>query len=280
MSTNLSLEEFRLLQKYIMKHSGILIPEEKAYLMQSRLTAILKTYDLKNYYELYKMLTRDHNSSLAEEVVDAVTINETHWFRDDTPWNVLEHILIPKYLKEFEEGNRKRVRIWSAGCSTGQEAYSIAMCIRNFLELHAINPKKYLFEILATDISHSALKAARKGIYDSLSIKRGLSDTYKNRYMHHREPLWVVNDAIRDWISFKYFNLLESFLLLGKFDIIFCRYVAIYFQQKNKSELFKKIAASLEPNGILFLGNSEIFSECHTGFAKEEYREGIYYRRS
>jgi len=268
------------MQKYIKDRCGIQIPEDKAYLIESRLAKLLAEYSAKSFTDLYHMLC-DHrnNNELTEKVIDAITINETQWFRDKTPWRILEDILLPVYVKELREKKRSRVRIWSAACSTGQEPYSTAMCINNYLSRRGVDDiGLFDFEILATDISQAALQIARIGRYDNISAMRGLDDTYRNRYLKREGQVWVIDERLKKAVSFQQFNLCKSFLLLGQFDIIFCRYVTIYFFEEFKKEVLRKMASALNPKGVLFLGNSEIFSEPGEDFVVEEYKGGVYYR--
>lgn len=279
MNGNLSSDDFILFQKYIEEQCGISIRDDKAYLIESRLSKFLVKFSLENFEELYKMLSHQKNKELAEEVIDALTTNETLWFREKTPWEFITDTLLEKYIYEIRQGKRTKVRIWSAACSTGQEPYSIAMCINSYLEKHGIKDVTLRhFEILATDISSSVLQMAKRGKYDSISMARGLELSYRDRYFKQEGRIWVLDEKIKNAVQFIQFNLQKSFSNFGKFDLVFCRYVAIYFSESFKKEVFKKIAFSLVSEGILILGNSEVFFEYKEDYEVAQYKNIVFYR--
>jgi len=213
-----------------------------------------------------------------QALIDAVTIKETYWFRDKSPWLILDEVLLPQYIRELRQGKRTRVRIWSAACSTGQEPYSTVMCIDQHLRRHDIKDIGLTdFEILATDISPTVLKIAQKGSYDSITVSRGLNDFYRNNHFKQEGRFWTVEQRIKDRISFQHFNLRQSFILLGNFDLILCRYVTICFVDNFSREVLNKMAAALNPEGVLLLGNSEIFSDHKERFLLKSYKGGVYY---
>ena len=276
---NLTSKEYELLRDYIEKECGIDLDRDKAYLIESRLSGILAESGLSSFEELYYKLRIQKDIKMNEKVIDAITTHETLWFRDKTPWQILEKVLLPTYIDEIRQNKRSKVRIWSAGCSTGQEAYSTVMSIDSYLERHRIKDVSLdHFEILATDISHSVLEIARAGKYDSISIMRGLADEYKDKYFANEGRKWILTKKIRDRVIFKRFNLQNSFITLGKFDIVFCRYVLIYFSTQLKKEVFQKISEILNPpKGVLFLGNSEVFTDYEDSFVRMEHQGGVYY---
>lgn len=279
MSPGLSSREFILMQKFIEEQCGISIGEEKAYLIESRLSKLLVDSGLTSFEALYGKICDKNDPYIKEKVIDAITTNETLWFRDKSPWYILEDLLLPMYVQQFRDRKRSKVRIWSAACSTGQEPYSIAMSIDNYLARNAVTDVKLSnFEILATDISHSVLQAAKLGKFDSISIMRGLDSIYKDKYFRNEGRVWSLDEKIKNAIHFQQFNLQNNFLLLGKFDIIFCRYVIIYFSNKLKSEVMNKIASALEPGGILILGGSDIYSDYNESFCLEQHKSGVYYK--
>lgn len=280
MGDSISTQEFTLMQKYIRDYCGIQIEKDKAYLIESRLGRLLSECGAKNFIDFYHRLTgAGCPGTLADKVTDAITIKETQWFRDKTPWRILEDVLLPGYINELRKGSRSSVRIWSAACSTGQEPYSTAMCIDRYLKRHGIGDIRLSdFEILATDISPAVLEAARTGRYDNISVMRGLDDDYRSRYMRQEGRHWVVDEKITGAVNFKQLNLCNSFLLLGRFDVIFCRYVTIYFFEELKSQVLRKMASALNHRGVLFLGNSEIFADYRENFVSEEYKGSVYFR--
>ena len=279
MYSELTSKEFTNMQKYIEEKCGISIGEDKAYLMESRLSGLLVESGLSSFEELYQKIIRENNQLVVEKVIDAVTTNETFWFRDKMPWSMMEEILLPVYLREFREGKRTCVRIWSAACSSGQEPYSTAICINNYLESNGIKDVSLAqFNILATDISNSILQIAALGRFDNISIMRGLEIEYKEKYFENRDRAWNINEKIKNAVRFQQFNLQRDFFLLGSFDIIFCRNVLIYFSERMKQEVMDKMAAVLNIGGVLFLGSSELFPGFNTKYAVEQYKNGIYYR--
>lgn len=279
MNGNLSSDYFRLFQKYIEEQCGISIRDDKAYLIESRLSKFLVKFNLENFEALYQLLSQQKNKELAEEVIDALTTNETLWFREKTPWEFMTDTLLENYIQEIRQGRRSKIRIWSAACSTGQEPYSIAMCIDHYLQLHGIQDVTLKnFEILATDISNTVLQMAKRGRYDSISMARGLDISYRERYFKQEGRVWILDEKIKNAVQFLQFNLQKSFSNFGKFDLVFCRYVAIYFSENFKKEIFKKIASSLVPEGILLLGNSEVFFDYKEDYEAHQYRNTVFYR--
>lgn len=280
MEVKLSHQEFLLMQKYISELCGILITEDKAYLIESRLARLLAESGTKSFIHFYQLYCGSNkNKKMAQKVIDAITTKETQWFRDKTPWLTLEDVLLPSYIKEIREGKRSKIRIWSTACATGQEPFSTAMCIDRYLNRHGISDIKLShFEILATDISQAALQMAEKGMYDNVSILRGLDDTYRSEYLKQEGFVWFLDERLKKAVQFRQFNLQNSFLSLGQFDIIFCRYVTIYFSKEFKQEVLKKAVSVLNHRGVLFLGNSEIFSDRMERFELVEHKGGIYYR--
>lgn len=271
--------EFLLMQQFIEEQCGISISEDKAYLIESRLSRLLHSSGLKSFDAFYRVLTSQSNYELIEKVIDEITTNETFWFRDSTPWLVLEEVLLPGYIDALRKGEISRVRIWSAACSTGQEPYSIAMCIDRYLMKKNITDIGLSdFELIASDISRTALEIARKGRYDNISILRGLNDEYKGAYFTKQGQDWIINDRIRNSVIFRQLNLQDNFSLLGCFDIIFCRYVIIYFSEKLKREVLKKMAKSIKQDGTLFIGSSELIGDYDESYVTELYKNGMYYK--
>lgn len=279
MNSNLSLQAFQLFQRYIEEQCGINIRDDKAYLIESRLSKFLIQFNLASFEELYRMLSQQQQPALAEEIIDAITTNETLWFRDKGPWAILEDKLLPEYIQAIRQRRCEKVRIWSAACATGQEPYSIAMCIDYYLFKHDIHDVTLEhFEIVATDISHTVLRIARMGKYDSISMARGLDPTYRERYFKQEGRIWLLDERIKSCIQFKRFNLQNSFIGLGKFDLIFFRYVAIYFSEQLKKEVVSKITASLTEAGVLVWGNSEVFLDYKDCYDAESHNNTNFYR--
>ncbi|KJS65618.1 MAG: hypothetical protein JL50_15065 [Peptococcaceae bacterium BICA1-7] len=265
------------MQKFINHHSGILITSDKAYLIESRLSRLVMETGARSFYGLYRIL-ENNNPIIRQKVIDAITTHETHWFRDRTPWLILEEVLLPSYIDQIRKGLRKEVNIWSAACSSGQEPYSIAMCIHSYLENMNIDDVALgNFKITATDISEAVLETARSGCYDGISVERGLGPGYLEKYFHKSGPSWIIKDRIKDCVKFKQLNLADSLSTTGQFDVVFCRYVMIYFSDKAKKILMKKVSSSLFPGGVMFLGNSELLSSDEGSFKQLTYKNQTYY---
>ncbi len=268
MKFEISHNEFVLLQKIIEEKCGIALGNDKAYLIESRLSNILNDFRFLNF----------DDEKLSEKIIDAITTNETFWFREKSPWIIMESILLPKYIEEIKAGKRSTVRIWSAACSTGQEPYSISMCIDKFLKSNSINNISLKnFEIYATDISGEVLQIAKSGKYDAISIFRGLDEYYKSKYFTNQERIWELTDYIKQSVNFKKFNLQNDFSPFGKFDIIFCRYALIYFSDILKKQVLRKIASSLVDDGILFIGKSEVYFDSNEYFDIIQNNNGTYF---
>lgn len=259
--------EINYLNKLIFENSGVLLTKEKAYLLEARLQPVLQKYALINFAKLVEVLQKENDISLKRDVVEALMTNETLFFRDLNPFEQFKTVLLPNLLKMREKV--KHIRIWSAGCSTGQEPYSLSMIM---LEQQQKYPD-WRFEIFATDISTSAIEKAIEGSYSQFEVQRGLPVNYLVKYMKKEDQKWIVKDDVKKLVKFQYFNLLENPILLGKFDIIFCRNVLIYFDLSIKQKILSYFSQSLRPDGFLILGGSEsVFglSDCY--ISKEDVK--------
>lgn len=268
--SNIAHSEYNHFRAYLERHSGIVLDDNKQYLVQSRLGRILKSNSMANLGLLVDELERNPRSPLKQVVIDAMTTNETSWFRDSHPYDTLKrHILASK-------PSQSRWRIWSAACSSGQEPYSISMVFDEWLQ-QAPSPKPSL-EVLATDLSLGIISAAQSGCYDDLSIKRGLSEARRSAFFTHKaDNCWQVNSLIQQRVRFQAQNLLESFNSLGTFDVVFCRNVLIYFSPEAKQDILRRIHQVLKPGGYLFLGGSEAFASTDL-YVMEHCHPGIVYR--
>jgi chemotaxis protein methyltransferase CheR len=251
----LEVNEFTLLSTYIREKCGIVLPPEKSYLLETRLAKPMADYGISSFGELYRHLAASENPEMTERIIDAITTNETLWFRDKSPWAALETTLLPGLTEKLRTDERQSIRIWSAASSTGQEAYSTAMCIDSYLRGHALDlfPR---FRILATDISGGVLKIAKRGVYDAISINRGMPPVYKERYFTRAENgSWRLNPPILGSVDFRKFNLQNDFTRFGTFDVIFCRYVLIYFSEELRRDVVSKMYGALNPGGAFFADN-------------------------
>lgn len=275
---SLSNSEFLLFRNFICERCGINIEENKAYLIETRLAKMLIDSGLNSFTELYNSIESNWDDSIATKIIDAVTTNETFWFRDKKPWEVIENCLMPQFVEMLRNKHKTKIRIWSAAASTGQEIYSTVMCIDNYLRKNNITDIKLTdFEFIATDISTNVLEIAKKGIYDSISIKRGLELEYRELYFKKEGHVWVVADFIKNRVKFEQFNLRNSFMFMGKFDLVLCRYVLIYFSKDFRKEVLEKMTRAINKEGYFIIGTSEIYYDMDYLFEKKSYNEATYY---
>lgn len=274
-SKTLSPQEFETFRKFLQEACGILLGDNKQYLVTSRLGKIMAQKQLGSLTELMQAMQRNPRSGLKEAIVDAMTTNETLWFRDIHPFNILENRVLPELAKKLKN---EPLKVWSAAASTGQEPYSISMVIDEFKKK---NPSAFHRgeKILGTDISATALATARSGTYEMLAIGRGLSkDRLTKHFIQTGEGRWKVKPEIQKRVEFRMMNLLHSYTMLGRFDVVFCRNVLIYFSADLKKDILKRIHGTLKPGGYLFLGASEALSNMHDLYEMVQCRPGIIYR--
>lgn len=265
-STNaITPQGYDVFRDYLEKVCGIMLSDNKQYLVASRLGKILERENIAKLEDLVAQLSRGGKSALKEEVINAMTTNETLWFRDMHPFNIMKNKILP------EKGG-KSLRIWSAASSTGQEPYSISIILEEF---RAASKGFATDKIIATDICTNILAHAKQAEYDHLAIARGLNESMQKNYFDKLENgSWKIKSNIRNRVDFKYLNLIDSYASLGKFDVIFCRNVLIYFSAELKLDILTRMHKALNPGGYLFLGGSEALSglssmydiiQCHPG---------------
>lgn len=271
--TTINNAEYNEFRKFLEDACGIVLGENKQYLVSSRLTRIMHEYQMESLGKLIVSIRTSENKGLRDKIVEAMTTNETSWFRDGHPFQTLKEIIFP----ELGKSKKNPLRIWSAACSAGQEPYSISMAAQEF---QASNPGLLSgnIQIVATDISPAILKAAESGRYDALAMARGLDEERKKKFFKITPAYCEVNPQIRARVQFRELNLLKSYALLGKFDVIFCRNVLIYFSSESKQDIVNRMAASLNPGGYLFLGGSESLAGVSEAFEMVRTRSGVVYR--
>jgi len=272
--------EYILFRDYIAGICGIVIKPEKAYLIETRLTMLMLEAGAENFREFYEYIIAGSDPQMPQKIINAITVNETMWFRDAALWKYLEEEKLPALAGELVSGNKTKIRIWSAAVSTGQEIYSAVMCVDNFLKKN--NPKGVSlsnFEFFATDISERVLGIAKKGRYDKVSISRGLDEHHKNLYFNSNESAWYIDQSIRDRVNFGQFNLMDDFSPFGIFDIIFCRYVLIYFSDELKTKIAIKMHDSLADNGVFITGNYVLYDMYSAHFHVKHYDNLTYYTK-
>ncbi len=267
-------DEYREFCVYLESKCGIVLGDKKQYLVRSRLFPLLGRFDIESISVLFQIIFSNRNKELSVAAIDAMTTNETLWFRDVYPFEVLAHRLLPDIAK-----TNSAIKIWSAASSSGQEPYSIAMTIK---EVQSSRPGLLKdISITATDISSTMLKNCRSGIYDNLALSRGLSVERKKQFFHStEEDRMIINDDIKRMVTFKEQNLMESYASLGKFDIIFCRNVLIYFSLEMKLKVINQMEKALNPGGYLLLGASESLTGINDRFEMIRCNPGIIYKLS
>ncbi|NLD15841.1 MAG: protein-glutamate O-methyltransferase CheR [Gammaproteobacteria bacterium] len=270
--TNLDFELFR---DYLEKQSGILLGDNKQYLVTSRLRKIMESERLQSLAELVRRMQSQPRGGLYQQVIDAMTTNETLWFRDTYPFEVMKNKVLPELAQKYPN---QRLRIWSAACSSGQEPYSLSMMLDEY-ERSNLGQLRGGVQIVATDLSASMLEACKSGEYDALSMGRGLSIERQQRYFEKLDGgRWRIKLPVRQRIEFRQLNLLESYALLGKFDVVFCRNVLIYFSADVKKDILRRIHATLKPGGYLFLGASEALNGLPELYTMVQCSPGIIYQ--
>jgi len=269
---DLDFEQFR---NFLEKACGILLGTNKQYLVSSRLNKLMTQQGIKTLGDLVRQMQSQPRSGLREQVIDAMTTNETLWFRDGYPFEVLKSRVLPELAKSAAG---QRLRIWSAACSSGQEPYSLAMSIDEF-ERSNVGVLRGGVQILATDLSPSMLQQCKTGEYDSLAIGRGLSPERLQRYFDAQGTArWVLKDSIKNRVEFRAINLLDNYAALGKFDVVFCRNVLIYFSAEVKRDILRRIYSTLKPGGYLFLGASEALNGLPELYQMVQCNPGIIYK--
>jgi chemotaxis protein methyltransferase CheR len=254
---------------YIKMHTGISLNETKEYFIESRLESILREFYIPNFAELMSKLKANTTPKLQQAVINAITVNETSFFRDSKPFENLTKIIIPAIIA----AGRKNIRIWSAACSSGQEPYSIAISI---MESMAAFPG-LSYEIFATDIASHILQKAQDGVYTQFEIQRGMPIKLLLKYFAKTGDQWVVKPDLKQNIKYQQLNLNSgNFSTFGKFDIIFCRNVLIYFDASNKTAIINNFADCLNKPGYLILGGGESIIGVTDKFSIHDANPGIY----
>lgn len=273
-SKQLQESEYKQFRDFLELQCGIVLGENKQYLVKSRLAPLMQRFGIATLSELVSKTMSPFERQLRSAVIDAMTTNETLWFRDTYPYELLKNQLLPELEKTC-----RSVKIWSAASSSGQEPYSISMTI---MEYQQGRPSAFAggVSILGTDISNTMLEHCQRAEYDGLALARGLSPERRSRFFEESgKGMMRVKEAVRKRVSFRHLNLLDSYTLLGKFDIIFCRNVLIYFSPEVKAKIIRQFAQSLNSRGYLILGASESLSSLNEDFEMLRCNPGIIYRK-
>ncbi len=271
--------EFLLIRDYIEEQCGICLNKEKAYLLENRLAHLIESYKCKDFSEFYYIVKSGHHRDLKDKLIDAMTTNETLWFRDTHPYTILKEKILPSFAQAVKEGKKDKIKIWSAASSTGQEPYSIAITVRDFCMGQNVI-KQDMVQIIATDISDSCLEKAKAGRYDSVAMSRGVTPEQLNRFfVKDSAGFYTISQEIKNMVKFQKYNLQDNPIVLEPhFDLVFMRYVAIYFSDKFKKDLYSKLARVLSPKGFLVIGAVETVRGVSEDFDLLSHGGGLYYQ--
>jgi len=266
-------EDFGFLAALLKRQSGLVLAADKSYLVESRLLPVTRKHGLGSLEALIATLRANPETGpLAKEVIDAMTTNESFFFRDIKPFDQFKSLVLPRLLQA--RATTRRIRIWSAACSSGQEPYSLAMILREE------GPKLagWRFEIVATDISAEMLEKSKAGLYSQFEVQRGLPVQYLVKYFTQMGDKWKIDPSLREIIRFREFNLLNDPAPLGHFDVVFCRNVLIYFDNETKRQILDRVSRILLPDGYLYLGGAETVLGISDKFHAVPGERGVYCR--
>jgi chemotaxis protein methyltransferase CheR len=262
--------EYDYLRKLLKERSGLVLSSDKQYLVESRLLPIARKSGLTGLGELVQKIKTPGTEALIVEVVEAMTTNESFFFRDKIPFDHFREAIMPSLVAA--RAKQRRVRIWCAAASTGQEPYSLAMCLKEM----AGQISGWRVEIIATDLSQEVLEKAKAGIYSQFEVQRGLPIQLLVKYFTQIGETWQIAPEIRSMVQYRPFNLLSDFGQLGIFDVVYCRNVLIYFDQPTKVDVLERIARIAEPDGFLVLGAAETVVGLTEAFKPIPERRGLY----
>jgi chemotaxis protein methyltransferase CheR len=263
-------QDFDYLRKMLRERSGLMLSAEKQYLAESRLLPVARRHGLKSLAELVGKLKTAAIAPLPDEVVEAMTTNETFFFRDKVPFDHFSNTVLPALIVARER--EKRIRIWCTAASTGQEPYSLAMTLKGL----GAKLAGFRTEIIATDISGDVLERAKAGIYSQFEVQRGLPIQQLVKFFAQVGESWQIAAEIRAMVQFRPLNLLKDFSALGTFDIVFCRNVLIYFDQATKIDVLNRLARQMPDDGYLMLGAAETVVGLTDAFKPMAERRGLY----
>ncbi len=254
----------------VKKESGLILSEEKGYLLESRLMPVARKWKVPDLDGLAEQSRRPGSEEMVRDIVDAMTTNESFFFRDTKPFDQFRDFVLPKLLEA--RADRKHIRIWCAACSSGQEPYSLAMILKEA----GTRLSGWRVDIVATDISREVLARAKAGLYSQFEVQRGLPITLLVKYFKQDGDKWRIDPGLRAMVTFQEFNLLDDPRSLGRFDIVFCRNVLIYFDAPTKTAVLDRVANILAPDGFLYLGGAETVLGMSDKFVSIKGQRGIY----
>lgn len=265
-------DDFQFLATLVKDRSGLVLTQDKAYLLESRLMPVARKRGMKGLEELVASLKARMDNALADEITEAMTTNESFFFRDIKPFDIFRDTILPNLLKT--RAHKKSFRIWCAAASSGQEPYSIAMVLKEA----AAQLAGWRIEIIGTDISREMLEKAKAGLYSQFEVQRGLPVQHLVKYFKKRDDLWQIDPALRSMVQYKEFNLLDDMGGLGTFDVVFCRNVLIYFDQQTKGIVLEKMSKQMTEDAVLYLGGAETVLGISEAFKPVQGLRGVYAR--
>lgn len=269
---SVSKSDFNYIRDLVLERSAIVLEDGKEYLVESRIGQVAETEGFGSIDQLVQALQKNSQNGLQSKVIEALTTNETSFFRDIHPFETLKNAILPELIKNRKDS--RRLNIWCAASSSGQEPYSIAMLIReNFPILF-----DWKLNFIASDISESMLSRCRSGKFSQLEVNRGLSAPFLVKYFEKTGPAWFIKEQLRKMIHFQQINLSRELPYLPKMDIIFMRNVLIYFDIETKKKILKRLTSILEPDGFLFLGAAESTINLDSSFERMSYKHSGCYR--
>lgn len=262
-------EDFEFLSGFLKEKSGLMLTPDKVYLLESRLTPVARRMGLDSLDSFISKFRMSRDAKLATEVIEAMTTNESFFFRDNTPFDLFKSQVLPAIEKNR---TTKKLRIWCAAASTGQEPYSLAMILREAWHKWG----SWNIEIVGTDICTKVLSKAREGKYSQFEVQRGLPIQMLIKYFDQQGDVWQLKDDIKNMVTYKPYNLLDNYSLLGKFDVIYCRNVLIYFDQETKADVLNRMRRCIADDGTLFLGAAETVLGITDKFQPIKGQRGMY----
>ncbi len=262
--------DFDYMAGMLKQRSGLIITRDKQYLLESRLIPLARKRGLGGLDDLVKKIRAGGDEALLRDVTEAMTTNESFFFRDNKPFDIFKAETLPTFLKS--RADRRQIKIWSAACSTGQEAYSLAMILRE----EQAKMAGWRVEITGTDLSSEVLEKAKVGLYSQFEVQRGLPIQMLIKYFQQVNEMWQIDASLRAMVRYRQFNLLDDLGALGSFDIIFCRNVLIYFDNETKAKVLERMAKIMPKDGVLFLGGAETVLGVTERFKPVQGQRGVY----
>ena len=266
----MTVTDFEFICQILRERSGLVLTNDKAYLLESRLLPVARKWKLATFDDLVRTIRTRMDESIIRDVVEAMTTNESFFFRDTKPFDQFKALVLPALLKS--RAASRTIRIWSAACSSGQEPYSLAMILSEM----AAQLNGWKIEIVGTDLSSEILNRAKEGMYSQFEVQRGLPITMLVKYFAQIGDRWQINAKIRGMVQYREFNLLQDPTPLGRFDVVFCRNVLIYFDQPTKTRVLNNVAKMMPEDGFLFLGGAETVLGITDKFQMVPGQRGVY----